>query len=215
MNKIDIAIVDDHPLIQKGLQDMFRYLDRFNLVAGYKDGASLLEGLKHRQPHILLLDIHLPDHSGETLARIIAKSYPSVGIIALTNLDNVYYIRSMFKAGVSGYVLKTASEEVIVEAIEKVHAGEQFLEAKLKELVLQATLSEGSSQRQPHLLLTKREQEVLQMIASNLTSREIAETLFLSKRTIDHHRNNLLLKLDVKNTAALIAKAIKLGLAHT
>lgn len=215
MNKIDIAIVDDHPLIQKGLHDMFRYLDRFNLVAGYKDGASLLEGLRHRQPHILLLDIHLPDHSGETLARIIAKSYPSVGIIALTNLDNVYYIRSMFKAGVSGYVLKTASEEVIVEAIEKVYAGEQFLEAKLKELVLQATLSEGSNQRQPHLLLTKREQEVLQMIASNMTSREIAETLFLSKRTIDHHRNNLLLKLDVKNTAALIAKAIKLGLAHT
>lgn len=215
MKPINIVIADDHPLIRKGLGDMFRYLDRFQLQAGYQDGAGLLEGLKLQQPDILLLDIHLPDHSGETLARIISKSYPSVGIIALTNLDNVYYIRSMFQAGARGYVLKTAPEEVIVEAIEKVLAGEQFLEAKLQELVLQSSLSDSVHQRKPHLLLTKREQEVLQLIASNLTSKEIAETLYLSKRTIDHHRNNLLLKMDVKNTAALIAKAIKLGLAHT
>ncbi len=214
MNKINIALVDDHPLIQKGLYNMFQYLGNINLMASYRDGTSLLEGLKEQQPDILLLDIHLPDHSGETLARIITKSYPSIGIIALTNLDNVYYIRSMFKAGVLGYVLKTAPEEVILEAIEKVHSGGQFLEARLRELVLQSSLRD-SNQRKPHLLLTKREQEVLQMIASNLTSKEIAETLFLSKRTIDHHRNNLLLKMDVKNTAALIAKAIKLGLAHT
>lgn len=214
MNKINIAIVDDHPLIQKGLYNMFLYLDHINLIATYKDGTTLLEGLKTKQPDILLLDIHLPDHSGETLARIISKSYPDIGIIALTNLDNVYYIRSMFKAGVLGYVLKTAPEEVILESIQKVHAGEQFLEPQLRELVLQSSLSDNN-QRKPHLLLTKREQEVLQMIASNLTSKEIAESLFLSKRTIDHHRNNLLLKMDVKNTAALIAKAIKLGLAHT
>ena len=214
MHKINISIVDDHPLIQKGLHNMFQYLDNINLMASYRDGASLLEGLKKQQPDILLLDIHLPDHSGETLAGIITKHYPSIGIIALTNLDNVYYIRSMFKAGVLGYVLKTAPEEVILEAIEKVNKGEQFLEARLRELVLQSSLSDNN-QRKPHLLLTKREQEVLQMIASNLTIKEIAETLFLSKRTIDHHRNNLLLKMDVKNTAALIAKAIKLGLAHT
>jgi DNA-binding NarL/FixJ family response regulator len=214
MHKINISIADDHPLIRKGLHNMFQYLDNINLMSGYQDGTSLLEGLKKQQPDILLLDIHLPDHSGETLARIITKSYPSIGIIALTNLDNVYYIRSMFKAGVLGYVLKTAPEEVILEAIEKVYSGEQFLEARLRDLILQSSLTDNN-QRNPHLLLTKREQEVLQMIASNLTSKEIAETLFLSKRTIDHHRNNLLLKMDVKNTAALIAKAIKLGLAHT
>ncbi len=214
MNKINIVIVDDHPLIQKGLYNMFQYLGHIRLMASYSNGADLLEGLKTQQPDILLLDIHLPDQSGENLARIITKNYPSIGIITLTNLDNVYYIRSMFKAGVLGYVLKTAPEEVILEAIQQVYDGEQFLEPQLRELVLQSSLSD-SNQRKPHLLLTKREQEVLQMIASNLTSKEIAETLFLSKRTIDHHRNNLLLKMDVKNTAALIAKAIKLGLAHT
>lgn len=193
---------------------MFQYLDNIRLTASYSDGNSLLEGLQRQQPDILLLDIHLPDHSGETLARLVSKNYPAIGIIALTNLDNVYYIRSMFKAGARGYVLKTAPEEVIIEAIRKVYAGEQFMEAGLRELVLQSSLTDGT-QRNPQLLLTKREQEVLQLIASNLTSKEIAETLFLSKRTIDHHRNNLLLKLNVKNTAALIAKAIKMGLAHT
>jgi len=214
MNPIRVAIVDDHPLIRKGLYNMFQYLDNIQLTAAYADGCSLLEGLKEQQPDILLLDIHLPDHSGETLARLISRDYPAIGIIALTNLDNVYYIRSMFKAGARGYVLKTAPEEVLAEAIQKVYDGERFMEGGLRELVLQASLTDGV-QRNPQLLLTKREQEVLQLIASNLTSKEIAENLFLSKRTIDHHRNNLLLKLNVKNTAALIAKAIKLGLAQT
>ncbi|WP_118950606.1 response regulator [Taibaiella helva] len=214
MNPIRVAIVDDHPLIRKGLYNMFQYLDNIQLTATYADGRSLLEGLKEQQPDILLLDIHLPDHSGETLARLISRDHPAIGVIALTNLDNVYYIRSMFKAGARGYVLKTAPEEVIVEAIQKVYNGERFMEGGLRELVLQASLTDGV-QRNPQLLLTKREQEVLQLIASNLTSKEIAESLFLSKRTIDHHRNNLLLKLNVKNTAALIAKAIKLGLAQT
>jgi DNA-binding NarL/FixJ family response regulator len=211
---IKVSIVDDHPLIQKGLYNMFRDMEDIQLLASYSNGESLLEGLKAMQPDVLLLDIHLPDQSGETLARIVSREYPNIKIIALTNLDNVYYIKSMFQAGALGYILKTAPEESVIEAIKTVYANEQYLEVKLRELVLQSSLSEGE-RRKPDFLLTKREQEVLQMIASNLTSKEIAEQLFLSKRTIDHHRNNLLVKLDVKNTAALVAKATRLGMVTT
>lgn len=208
---IQISIVDDHPLIINGIRNMFRQHSIIHILSHYNSGAALLEGLKLVQPDILLLDIHLPDISGESLARTVTKEYPDIKIIALTNLDNVYYIQSMFRAGVKGYVLKTAPEETIIDAILTVRVDKQFLEARLQEEVLQASLSEGR-QSGNKLLLTRREKEVLQMIADNLTSKEIAEKLFLSKRTVDHHRNNLLVKLSVKNTVALLAKAWKLDL---
>ncbi len=179
----------------------------------YANGEELLAGLIRHQPDILLLDIQMPGLSGDVLTRMIVRQYPNIKIIALTNLDSTYFIKTMFQAGALGYVLKTAPEETILDAIHSVYDNNQFLEKKLRESVLQATLSTSpSTGKNP--VLTNRECEVLQLIAENLTSKEIAERLFLSKRTIDHHRNNLLLKLDVKNTASLIKKAITLDLIH-
>lgn len=208
---LNIAIADDHPLILKGLQNMLQTVPGIRITQTYNDGESLLAGLAEYQPDILLLDIQMPGLSGDVLTRMIVRQYPNVKIIALTNLDSAYFIKTMFQAGALGYILKTASEETILEAIRVVNNNGQFLEKKLQESVLQATLS-GAPAAGKSPVLTNREIEVLQMIAENLTSKEIAERLFLSKRTIDHHRNNLLLKLDVKNTASLIKKAISLDL---
>ncbi len=210
---INVAIADDHPLILKGLQNMLQSAPGICITKTYSDGEALLADLPHHQPDILLVDINMPGLSGDALTRIVVRQYPNVKIIALTNLDSAYFIKTMFQAGALGYVLKTASEETIREAINTVYNNGQFLEKKLQESVLQATLSAPQNiGKNP--VLTNREIEVLQLIAENLTSKEIAERLFLSKRTIDHHRNNLLLKLDVKNTASLIKKAISLDLIH-
>lgn len=208
---VTIAIADDHPLVLNGLQNVLRDSKEMKVIDVYSNGAELLEGLTGKAPDILLLDIQMPGKQGDELAKIISRKYPDIKIIALTNLENVYFIKSMFQAGVMGYVLKTAREDVLLEAIRTVYAGSQFLEATLREQVMQHTLSSGHKNSE-NPLLTQREREVLQLIAANHTSREIAEMLFLSKRTIDHHRNSILLKLDVKNTAGLIKKAITLGL---
>src|SRR5690606_12326347 len=112
MNKtIKIAIADDHPLIIEGIQNMLRGHTAMEVVATYSNGKELIEGIKTTRPGVLFLDINLPDKQGDELSRIISRAYPEIRIIALTNLDNVYYIKSMLQNGASGYVLKRSAEQ--------------------------------------------------------------------------------------------------------
>lgn len=208
--KIKVAIADDHPMIVNGLKNTIATHEDMEVVATYNNGEDLLEGCKQRQPDVLLLDIQMPGMQGDVVCKNITRLYPGIRVMALTNLDNVFYIRSMFKAGALGYVLKTAPESTILQGILAVYNNQQFLEKELQQVVVQSSLL--GKTRETKTIITEREKEVLVLIAENNTSKEIAEKLFLSKRTIDHHRNNLLLKLDVKNTAALIKKAISMDL---
>ncbi len=209
--KIKIAIADDHPLVINGLHHILGNCADMEIIGSYSDGKELLKGFEVIQPDVLLLDIHLPGQTGDELAEIISERYPLVKMLALTNLDNVYYIKNMLRKGVHGYVLKTTREEILLEAIRTVFRGEQYLEPVLKEKVVQdALLAKRQIAASP--VLSRREKEVLHYIASNLTSQQIADKLFVSKRTIDNHRLSLLMKLDTKNVAALVKKAIQLGL---
>lgn len=211
--KIRVSIADDHPLIINGLIQIFQHSADLEVLATYPDGLALLKGLLSTLPDILLLDLQMPQASGEEVATQIAELYPGLKIIALTNQDNTYYLKTMMRLGVSGYVLKTSGADIILEAIRLVYNGETFIDPLLKEKLVQETLH---AKKMPSAvsLLTRREKEVLELIASNFTSQEIADKLFLSKRTIDIHRQNLLLKLEVKNAAALTKKAMQLGLLN-
>ena len=210
--QIRVSIADDHPLIINGLKQVLETCDDVEILGTYSSGNELLEGLKNAQPDILLLDIQMPDGTGEEVAPIITKNYKKIKIIALTNQDNIYYVRTMMQYGVAGYILKTSGADRIVEAIRTVDHGETFIDPILKEKLVRETLSPNPASTVPQL--TRREKEVLELIASNRSSKEIAEQLFLSKRTIDNHRLSLLLKLEVKNSAALIKKAVELGLIN-
>lgn len=181
------------------------------VTGSYSNGQDLLEGIADQMPDVLLLDIQMPGLTGDEVADIVCEQYPSIRMIALTNLDNVYYIKNMLRKGVLGYVLKTTREDVLLEAIRAVHRGEQFLEPTLKEKVLQDTL-QSKKDYSIDPILSRREKEILQFIARDLTSQEIADRLSLSKRTIDNHRLSLLMKLGVKNVAALVKRGIQLGL---
>lgn len=207
---IRIAIADDHPLIVNGLRNILSAYTDMEVVATFSNGQDLLESFKQSTPDILLLDIQMPGMQGDVVCKTINRLYAQVKVIALTNLDNVFYVRTMFKAGALGYLLKTAPEDQVIKAVRTVAANGQYLDKELQASVMQSSLTGNAPPKSP--LLTAREKEVLQLIAENNTSKEIAEKLFLSKRTIDHHRNNLLLKLDVKNAAGLIKKAINMGL---
>lgn len=211
--KIKISIADDHPLIISGLQNMLRHFPEFDIIATYENGAQLLQGFAQMLPDVLLLDIQMPGQSGTELAGIIAEQYPSVRILALTNLDNNFYIKNMLRQGVLGYLLKNSKQEILVEAIKAVNTGEQYLEPSLKERVWHDMMkTQNQNVLQPSL--TRREKEILQLIASEYTSQEIAEKLFLSLRTIETHRLNLLSKLGLKNTAGLVKVALQMGLVQ-
>src|SRR5690606_36876167 len=160
---INIAIADDHPLVLNGLQNVLRGNEEMKVNEVYHNGTELLEGLTRSIPDVLLLDIQMAGKQGDELAKIISRKYPEIKIIALTNLENVYFVKSMFHAGVMGYVLKTSREQILINAIRTFYEGGQFLEESLREQVMQHTLSSGHKIADTPLL-TQREREVLQLI---------------------------------------------------
>lgn len=206
---ITLSIVDDHPMIISGLQNMLSNHKHISVISTYYNGTKLLEGLQKLVPDILLLDIQMPGLSGDDLAPVLLKQYPGLGIIALTNFDNAIYVNAFLQYGVQGYLLKTTSPETLISAIETVAKGGQFIDPDIKEKVKQLALMKKNIAMTP---LTLREKEVLQLIVNGVTTKEIANSLFLSFYTVENYRAKILNKLDVKNVAELTKKALILGL---
>lgn len=208
---IRIAVADDHPMIIGGLSNLFSLYPHLHLTGSFPDGDALLKGLEKQQPDVLLLDIQLPGKTGDVLAPLILKKYPAIRILALTNLDSVLYIHNMFRLGVSGYVLKNSDPDRLIEAIEAVYQGETFLATVLKDQLekFQLDMRKEAAVRPS---LTPREKEILQLTVNGDTIQEISEKLFIGLRTVEYYRSNLFLKLEVKNMASLIKKALKLGM---
>jgi DNA-binding NarL/FixJ family response regulator len=203
---INVAIIDDQVIILKGIQKILADAMQIKVSGVYSNGDDLLESLEKFEPDVLLLDIHMPGKSGTELASIISKKHSTVRIIVLTNVDVLSQMKQMLQKGCLGYLLKDVSPEILIEAIETVYRGEQFLQEEFKVQLLN-NLSGANKQH----LMTRREKEILKMIAEENTNNEIATKLFLSLRTVENHRNNLLNKLNVKNTAGLVKIAINEG----
>ena len=204
---IRVGVTDDQEIILNGMQKILATSPAIELAGLYKNGESLLDGLQSDQPDVLLLDIQMPGQSGIELAGIITKKYPGIRIIALTNVDVIPQVKKMLNQGCMGYLLKDAGSEIIFEAIETVFQGDQYLHEPIK-LQLLRSLSGKKSK----YIITRREKEILGLIVAGLSNKEIAEKLSLSIRTVENHRNHLLQKLDVKNTAGLVKMAIDEGL---
>jgi len=209
---IKIAIADDHPLIVKGLQNILGAYPHLEVRHTYETGEELLTGLRKELPDVLLLDINLPDKTGNELIRIISKKYPEVRVLVLTSMDSIYHVKDMMQHGGMGYLLKNASAGTLVEAIESVYNGEEFLEPVLKEQLLRSMLKMKKQAELVRPTLTRREKEILQLIAAEYSSPEIAKKLSLSQRTVDNHRFSLLQKLQAKNSIGLVKSALQLGL---
>ncbi len=211
MKNIKVAIVDDHPMVISGLCNMMENYTEIELSGKYSNGAELLAGLEKELPDVLLLDIQMPGETGIDLAPALAKKYPSMAVIALTNLNSVLYIYNMLKYGVKGYLLKTTTEDNLVKAIKCVHNGEEFIDTELQEKLNDFT-SKMRREASLKATLTTREKDILKMIVNGHTTKEISEKLFLGYRTVESYRFNILMKLDANNTATLVRKAIESGL---
>ncbi len=210
MNTIRVAVTDDHPMVASGIAQLLRADPRFIIQALYNNGTELRNGLLRELPDVLLLDMHFPDTTGKELMKDIAINHPSLKVLVLSSVDNVYDIKEMMQQGCYGYVLKSARLDILVQAIETVFNGEQFLQPEIKELLLQNAL--GARTKVTTYKLTQREQTILELLSRGKTNNEMAAELFLSHRTIENHRLSLYQKLGVHNTGELVRVALEQGL---
>lgn len=206
MDKINVLVADDHPMVLEGMRSMLAEID-FVAVTGLAQNAyQAIELIKANPPDIVITDINMPEISGIELTAKIRKEYPFIKVIAMSTFNERSYISQMVQQGASGYLLKSASKEEIEEAILTVSTGKLYMSLDL----------EMGKQEQQEMkkvpVLTSREKEVLSLIAEGLTNTQIAEKLFVSPYTVDSHRKNLLTKFEVNNTAGLIKLAAKNGL---
>lgn len=199
---IKIFITDDHYMIVEGIRSLLQYDENIEWMGHAMNAASCLAFLQKQQIDVLLLDINLPDKSGIDLCKEIKQRYPDIKIIGLSSFNQLSYIEKMMNNGASGYLLKNATREELIEAIESVIQGQQFLSNEVASIIEKA----GDSKIP---VITRREKEVLGLIADGLTNHEIAEKLFISTTTVDTHRKSLLAKFEVKNTAILIRLAMQ------
>ena len=217
MRKTRILIVDDHDVVRSGLKALLRTSEEYAVVGEAADGEEALRLVEELTPDIVLTDISMPRLDGIGATRLITQRHPQVKVIVLTVYEDEEYVYQILRAGASGYLLKNASKNQIFEAIEAVMSGERFFSPGISRLIVDGFLKRAAVQEtvEPSTPsgsgLTKRELEVLRFIALGLTNREIAEKLFLSFRTVNTHRANIMQKLDIHDTAGLVRHAIATG----
>lgn len=202
--KTTLFIVDDHYMVIEGIRSLLQHEQDIEWLGHATSAASCLAYLRLQQPDVIFMDVSLPDKSGVDLCREVKQQYPAVHVLGLSTFNQQAVIRNMLDNGASGYVLKNAAKDELLGAITAVRAGRDYLS-------LEAALSlRKPADEAP--VITRREKEVLQLIAGGLTNAEIAEKLFVSISTVNTHRKSLLEKFGVNNTAMLIGKAIKSGI---
>jgi DNA-binding NarL/FixJ family response regulator len=199
---ITVFIIDDHQMIIEGIHSLLMNEKDIEWMGSARLPDELLNVLKTRQPDVLLMDINLPQKSGLDLCLEVKEKYPGVQIIGLSTSFQASVIRKMKENGASGYLLKDASKKEIVTALHEVNQGREYVSFSVAEVLKQKTPTD----RLP--VLTKREKEVLELIAEGWTNQEIADKLFLNCTTVDSHRKNMLTKFNAKNTAALVKIAV-------
>jgi DNA-binding NarL/FixJ family response regulator len=209
--QIRLGITDDHLLVINGIRAMLADAPYIEIIFAENTGHALLERLTATSIDVLLLDIQLPDSSGIDLCKLVKKQDKNIQIIGLTNFGETHYVKQMMRNGASGYLIKNTDPHTLIEAIDTVYRGEQFLDPQIKKALLEETLT-GKKSGFMEVILTKRETEILALIAQELSNQEIADQLFISLRTVETHRLNLTQKLGAKNTASLVKEAYKRGL---
>lgn len=200
--KIKVFITDDHYMVIEGIHALLQHESDIELVGHAMNAASCLAYLEQQLPDIILMDISLPDKSGIDLCKEVKEKYPSVFVIGLSTFNQQSFIQKMMENGASGYVLKNATQDELTEAITRVAQGKTYLSFEAGKTLQRI--------KNNSIVLTRREKEVLELIAEGMTNNEIAAKLFVGSTTVDTHRKNLLAKFEAKNTATLIRMAVQM-----
>jgi DNA-binding NarL/FixJ family response regulator len=211
---IRILLVDDHKMIRDGIRALLDDVADIEVIEEADNGRECLELIRSGEvkPDVVVMDVRMPEMTGIEATKIMSEEFPGIPVLSLSMHDEVEYISKMLQAGASGYMLKNAGKAELVSAIQKIAAGEKYFSSEVSYAMMMNYISgEGKKDRSPreNVVLTKREEEIIKLITSEMTNQEIADRLSISLRTVDTHRRNLLQKLGVKNTAGLVRFAIQ------
>jgi len=210
MSKIKIVIADDHHILLDGLTAMLEKQDDIEVMATYDNGQALLDDLLKIQPDLALVDINMPGMQGPELTQKIKELNPSIYVITLSMYDDAAHIMEMIEAGVSGYLLKNVNDKELVSAITQVMSGKMYFSSEVSEKLTSLVMHQQRKLDQPAApKLTERELEILKLIANEHSNAEIADILFISERTVETHRKNMLRKTNNKTIVGLIKYAME------
>ncbi len=218
--KITILVADDHMIVRRGIVSLLSLNSDVEVVGEATDGRKAVDLAAELEPDIVLMDISMPELNGLEATRQIKSRLPGIRVLVLTAYDNVEYVLQILQSGANGYLLKNTAPEDLYTAIREVHAGRAFFSPTISKIILDSYLQkvqapvEGAeapvaAAQGP---LTSREREILQLIAEGKTHQQIGDILHISARTVDTHRNNIMKKLDLHETASLVTYAITHGI---
>ncbi|TSD62990.1 response regulator transcription factor [Inquilinus sp. KBS0705] len=197
-----IFIVDDHQMVIDGLKLIINTIDGFEIVGESNGALQALDKLEHVSPDILLTDVSMPEMSGIELTRIVKKKYPHIKVIALSMFSESQVVAEMIDAGIAGYILKNTGKQELIEALNKVADGQNYFG---QDITLQ--LMKSFKRNQEESRLTDREIEIIRMIEQDFGNKQIADILFISERTVETHRKNILRKTNTQSVVGLLKYA--------
>jgi len=213
MNKIKVLLADDHPLLRQGLSKVLSLEGDIEIVAEAEDGEAAIELVGKVLPDVVLMDINMPNTNGIEATRRIKQRFSDVQVLVLTFHDEEEYVLALMRAGAKGYILKDVDPSIVAKAIRQVHQGDCFFPPTLINQVMEkVNRSEKEGQQDDENQLTKREQEILEEIVQGKSNKEIADTLFISEKTVKNHVSNILKKLDVTDRTQAAVLALRSGI---
>lgn len=210
--KIRLILVDDHKIIRDGIKSLLQNETRYEIAGEAENGEEALALVTALKPHLVIMDINMPVLDGIDATSIITEKFPETRVLVLTMTSEQEHIKKMIEAGAGGYILKNSGRDELVSAIDTIVGGRNYFSDEVKDAIMQNMVQKQTRNHKiagEPIPLTRREKDVLNLIVKEFTNYEIAEKLFISVRTVDAHRRNLLEKTGARNTAGLVKYAIE------
>ena len=214
MDKIRVFLVDDHTLVRQGLRRILESDDEIEIVGEAGDGRTAIELVGKLRPHVVVMDVAMPDLNGIEATRQIVKRNEGVKVLVLSMHGDDVYVRQALKAGARGYLLKDSEDLDVIKAVKALRGGGSFFSPPVSRVVLSGYLGDKGDGEDDLARLTDREREVLQLIAEGKTNKEVAAVLSVSINTVETHRKHIMEKLDLHNTAELVRFALRTKMVH-
>ncbi|HRO41342.1 MAG TPA: response regulator transcription factor [Flavipsychrobacter sp.] len=210
MDKIRIVAADDHHILLDGLKALLQKQKEIEISGLFDNGKKLFDALPELQPHVALVDINMPEMDGHELTKNIKAHFPSIGILVLSMYDDATHIMELIEAGASGYLLKNITDKELLEAIKTVSQGKLYFSPEVSEKITAFAIQQQKKNDSPEEpKLTDREIEILKLISKEYNNAQIGKTLFISERTVETHRKNMLRKTGNKTIVGLLKYALE------
>ena len=210
--RIKVLIADDHQLFREGLANLLFSAENIEVIAQAKDGNEAIEKVKHFKPDVVLLDIAMPVLNGIEATKKIKALFPEIKTITVSMHSDKQYVKGALEAGADGYLLKNCTYRQLTDAIQSVYDGKKYLSQDITELVISGYLTPSATDTNEYSTLSEREKDIFLFFAEGKSTKEISDKLFISVKTVNTHKQNILDKLGLKSNADIVKYALKNGL---